>query len=82
MFRLRALRLHPTVEQRLLELPAVAQLKGRNPLLVDVLVKRISGHSQVVGRFPDAHDFSGFSHAINPATRIHSPMVSKDEQLN
>ena len=62
---LRALPLHPAVQDRFLEFPAIAAFEAGDPFRVNVLIKSLTGYAQVFGRLPDTHNFSGLSHAAD-----------------
>src|SRR6185437_9296285 len=53
---------HPLVQPRFLEPPAIAQLEGRNLLLIDVLVERVRTDAQVLRRLANIHYFARISH--------------------
>src|SRR5260370_37683155 len=57
-----ALTLHPRIQDRLLELPAVGQLDGRNLLFVDVLVQRVRTHAQVWCGLANVHHLTRICH--------------------
>src|ERR1019366_6405919 len=61
-----ALALHPAIEQRLLELPAVSQFEGRDFVFGQVLVKRVRAHAQILGRLPNVHHFRRIGHNLLP----------------
>src|SRR5947199_3536223 len=54
----RALLLHPLIQDGFLEFPAIAQLKGRDLLFVNVLVERVGTYAQVLRSLADVHHFT------------------------
>ena len=50
-FRALAFSLHPSIQEVLLETPAVAELEGRNALFAKVFVERVRRDPEVLGRF-------------------------------
>src|SRR3954462_411651 len=57
-----ALTLHPTVQDGLLELPAVPQLEGGNLFLVHVLVKGVRAHAEELRSLATVHHFTRIGH--------------------
>ena len=49
--------IHPVIQPRLLEPPAIPQLERRNEILGGILIERIRTDTQIVRRLPDVHYF-------------------------
>src|SRR5665213_3027521 len=56
----RALLLHPAIQQRTLETPAIAQLEGRNHILRRILIQAVRADSQILGCLANIHDLTHF----------------------
>src|SRR5438067_11078991 len=68
-----ALALHPGVQDGFLELPAVAQLESGDAFLVNVLIKRVGTHAQVLRRLANVHHFTRIGHiTFSPFLRYHA----------
>src|SRR5271166_3309075 len=65
-FAVKALALHPAVENALFELPAVAEFEGWDLFFGDIFIESVGRHAQILRGLPDVHHFACISHAQPP----------------
>src|SRR3954468_1792915 len=66
-----ALALHPAIQDGLLELPAVPQFESRDLFLVNVLVKCVRAHAEVLRCLAYVHHFTRIGHKnLSPFHRL------------